>query len=495
MSKENSHDTAQPGLAAKLGFFALITVVVSSMLGGGVYSLPQNTAAASAAGPVIIAWLIVGFCVYFIANSFRILSDIRPDLKAGVYMYAREGFGRFIGFITAWGYWLMTIFGNVAFAVILMDALDYFFPGVFTGGNNFNSIIGGSILIWFYYFLVLSGVKRASLVNLIGTFSNMLPIFLFIVVLLFAIRAFHFDANFWGNSAAIRTRDLGSVGAQIKAPMLVALWCFIGVEGAVVLSGRARNQRDVGKATTVGFLVALCIYMLLSILPFGITSQHTLEGIPNPSTAGVLAIVVGKWGEWLMNCGLIVSVLTSWIAWTLLCAEIPMAAGENGTFPKGFSKTNKNGTAGIGLLVSTVIMQIAMLVVYFANNAWQAMYSVSSLVMLPAYLTTTLFLFKLCRNGEYRKYAAKGIALATVSGIIGFLFCLFMFYAGGINYVAMIPVLLSVGVPLFVWARREQIAQGDTDPIFLPFEKWCLGILLALDVLAIALVASGVITL
>ena len=495
MSEEEIPNKDKTNAAAKLGFFALVTVVVSSMLGGGVYSLPQNTAQSSAAGPVIIAWLVVGLGVYFIANSFRILSDIRPDLKAGVYMYAREGFGRFVGFITAWGYWLMTIFGNVAFAVILMDALDYFFPGVFAGGNNWYSGIGGSILIWFYYFLVLAGVKRASLVNLSGTASNMLPIFLFIIILLFAFSWSHFDRNFWGHSAAVASQDLGSVAAQVKAPMLVALWCFIGVEGAVVLSGRARKPADVGKATLAGFLVALCLYMLLSVLPFGIAAQHTLESIPNPSTAGVLAIVVGRWGEWLMNIGLIISVLTSWIAWTLLCAEIPLAAGLNGTFPKVFSRVNRNGTAGVGLLVSTIIMQIAMLVVHFADNAWQAMYSVSSLVMLPAYLTTTLFLFKLCRTKQYSRYAAKGIVLASVSGIVGFLFCLFMFYAGGLNYVAMVPVFLTLGVPLFLRARREQIAQGDTAPVFLASEKWYLAILLALDVLAVYLVVSGKITL
>ena len=389
----------------------------------------------------------------------------------------------------------MTIFGNVAFAVILMDSLNYFFPGVFTGGNNWNSVIFGSVLIWFYYFLVLAGVKKASLVNLIGTASNMFPLFLFIIILLFSFSFTQFDANFWGNSAKVASQDLGSVAAQIKAPMLVALWCFIGVEGAVVLSGRAKNPADVGKATLVGFLAALCLYMLLSVLPFGITTQHTLEGIPNPSTAGVLAIVVGKWGEWLMNIGLIISVLTSWIAWTLLCAEIPLAAGLNGTFPKAFSKVNKNGTAGVGLLVSTIIMQIAMLVVHFANNAWQAMYSVSSLVMLPAYLTTTLFLFKLCKTEQYRQYAARGIVLATISGIVGFLFCLFMFYAGGLNYVAMVPIFLTLGVPLFFWARKEQVAHGDNTPIFLTSEKWYLAILLALDVLAICLVFSGKITL
>lgn len=106
-----------------------------------------------------------------------------------------------------------------------------------------------------------------------------------------------------------------------------------------------------------------------------------------------------------MSCGLIISVLTSWLAWTLLCAEIPMAAGENGTFPKAFAHKNENGTASISLFVSSCIMQAAMLLVYFSHNAWETMLSISSLVMLPAYLTTTLYLYKLCRTEEYRQYA------------------------------------------------------------------------------------------
>ncbi|MDD4556187.1 MAG: amino acid permease [Alphaproteobacteria bacterium] len=485
-----SDNSKKSGAVTKLGFFALATVVVSSMLGGGVYSLPQNTAQASAAGPVIIAWLIAGFGIYFIANSFRILADIRPDLKSGVYMYAREGFGRFIGFIAAWGYWLMTVFGNVAFAVILMDAFNYFFPGVFTGGNNLNSIIVGSVLIWIYYFLVLRGVQKASVINVIGTVSNMLPIFLFIAILGFAFSYTQFTTDFWGNSAPLAAQNLGSVSAQIKAPMLVALWCFIGVEGAVVLSGRAKSPKDVGKATLLGFVIALVIYMLLSILPFGITSQHSLEGISNPSTAGVLEMVVGKWGAWMMNTGLILSVLSSWLAWTLLCAEIPMVAAENGTFPKVFAKTNENGTANFALLISSIIMQAAMLLVYFANDAWNTMLSICSLVMLPAYLTTTLYLYKLCRTEEYRQYAKKGFIAAAISGVIGFVFCLFMFYAGGMQYVLMVPILLTIGVPLFVWSRKEQIATGDNEPVFAAKEQFYLAVLLILDILALYLVLS-----
>src|SRR5690625_661698 len=267
-TKNSAHEAVAGMDKASLGLFALIAIVVTSMLGGGVFSLPQNMAQTSTAGRVIIAWLVTGFGVHFIANSFRILSDFRPDLKAGIYMYAREVFGPYLGFTVAWGYWLMSAVGNVAFAIILMDALNYFFPGVFTGGNNLASVIGGSILIWGYNFLVLAGVRQAGALNTIGTIAKLVPLVLFIVVLGLVFNMTQFEFDFWGGAKVHSSHPVGSLSSQILAPMLVTLWAFIGVEGAVVLSGRARNERDVGKATLIGFLLVLLVCALLSILPF-----------------------------------------------------------------------------------------------------------------------------------------------------------------------------------------------------------------------------------
>ena len=137
-------------VAGTLGIAGLAGIVISSMIGGGIFSLPQNMAQSASVGAVILAWLITGLGIYFIANTFRILSDVKPDLTAGIYMYARSGFGPYMGFNIGWSYWLCQIFGNVGYAVITMDALNYFYPGVFAGGNNLASIIGGSVLIWFF---------------------------------------------------------------------------------------------------------------------------------------------------------------------------------------------------------------------------------------------------------------------------------------------------------------------------------------------------------
>ena len=219
--------------AGKLGVFGLAGIVVSSMIGGGIFSLPQNMAQGAAVGAVILAWLITGFGIYFIANTFRILATVKPDLTSGIYMYARSGFGPYMGFNIGWSYWLCQIFGNVGYAVITMDALNYFFPGTFTGGTHLNSIIGGSLLIWGFNWLVLRGVKQATQINLIATIAKIVPLILFILILacVFSFRQFDFD--FWGH---MHGHNLGNLSTQIKSTMLVTLWSFIGIEGAVVLS-------------------------------------------------------------------------------------------------------------------------------------------------------------------------------------------------------------------------------------------------------------------
>ena len=111
-----------------MGAIGLAGIVISSMIGGGIFSLPQNMAGSASVGAVILAWVITGIGMYFIANSFRILSMAKPDLTTGIYMYAKKGFGSYMGFNIGWSYWLCQIFGNVGYAVITMDALNYFFP-------------------------------------------------------------------------------------------------------------------------------------------------------------------------------------------------------------------------------------------------------------------------------------------------------------------------------------------------------------------------------
>lgn len=439
--------------AGKLGVFGLAGIVISSMIGGGIFSLPQNMAQGAAVGAVLLAWLITGIGIYFIANTFRILSTVKPDLTSGIYMYARSGFGPYMGFNIGWSYWLCQIFGNVGYAVITMDALDYFFPGVFTGGNNLNSIIGGSLLIWGFNFLVLRGVKQATQINLIATIAKIVPLILFILILACVFNAHQFDFDFWGH---MHGHNLGDLSAQIKSTMLVTLWSFIGIEGAVVLSGRAKSQSDVGRATMLGFLGCLAIYVLLSILPFGLLSQEELAKIANPSTAGVLEHVVGKWGAWMMNIGLIIAVLASWLSWTMIVAQMPQSMAQNGTFPREFGAENQAGAPSVSLWVTSAMMQAAMLLVYFSSNAWNTMLSITGVMVLPAYLTSCLYLWKICSDHEFNQNLGISRWVAHLTAVFGSIYAIWLIYAAGLSYLLMAVVFIALGLPVYWCARRRQ---------------------------------------
>ena len=490
-NKNSSASSLQKTNPNGLGVFALAAIVVSSMIGGGIYSLPQNMAAGASAGAVLLAWVITGIGIYFIANTFSILSMAKPDLTTGIYMYSREGFGPFAGFTIGWSYWLCQVCGNVGYAVITMDALNYFFPPYFQGGNNLASIIGGSFIIWGFNFLVLKGIRQATIVNTIGTIVKIVPLVLFILILLFVFKFSHFDFNFWGEAVATKAK-LGTLSTQIKSTMLVTLWAFIGIEGAVVMSNRAKNIQEVGQATLLGFVGCLIIYVLLSLLPYGLMSQEELAAVANPSTAGILEKVVGPWGAWLMNIGLLVSVLTSWLAWTMVTAQIPQAAAQNGTFPKAFTLENEAGSPSVSLWVTSILMQIFILLVYFSNNAWNTMLSITGVMVLPAYFASCAYLWKLCEDGEYPNNLLVKRSSALFTSILGSIYALWLIYAAGLNYLLMAVVIVTLGIPVYIWARKE--SEPDK-PLFSTREYCFVAAFILLSLWAIYAFAHGIVNI
>jgi arginine:ornithine antiporter/lysine permease len=465
----------------KLGLIALTLLVISAMLGGGMFNLPQNMAQSAGLKSVLIAWLISGLGIFFLARTFQVLSDVKPDLKSGIYMYSRSGFGKFAGFQIAWGYWLSAVFANVAYAVLLMDTLNYFFPPYFKGGNTWQAIILVSFVFWGMNAMVLHGVKRAAALNVVGAISNFVPIAIFIVAVALFMKAGMWQSAFWGNvsKSATAPAPLGSILEQVRSTMLVTLWVFIGIEGAVVVSDRA-DQKTVSRATILAFVIVTTIYVLVSVLPFGNMTQPELAKLAPPSVAAILGSLVGQWGVYVINIGLMIAVLSSWLVWTILLAELPWAGAKDGSYPKVFAKTNEHGAASVSLWVSTAIMQAIMLLVYFSHNAWNVMLSITGVMILPAYIGSTAYLWKLLATRQYPRTAKVGPAQALVVSVLGTVYGLWLVYAAGLDYMIAGAVLFAIGIFVFVWARREH------DPHEFPFTRIELAVAIAIAALGIA---------
>ena len=293
----------------KIGLTALTALVLSSMIGSGIFSLPQNMAEVAGAEALIIGWMITGVGIIALGLSFWYLARLRPTLDGGIYAYARDGFGELVGFFSAWGYWLCATIGVTGYLVVAFEALGGFTdtPGqVFFGkGNTPAAFVGESAIVWAVYLLAARGVKEAAGVNLVATLVKVFPLLLFIGLALWFFRGETFAADWHG--AGLQATTL----TQVKDTMLITLWVFTGVEGAAVLSAHARKRSDVGLATVLGILIALALYVAITVLALSVLPRAEIAALANPSMAGVLQAMMGSAGGIIISACLIVSVLAS----------------------------------------------------------------------------------------------------------------------------------------------------------------------------------------
>ena len=447
--------------AQKLRLGALTALVVGSMIGGGIFSLPQNMAASAGAGAVLIGWAITAVGMLTLALVFQTLANRKPELDAGVYAYAKAGFGDYMGFSSAWGYWISAWIGNVSYMVLLFSTLGYFFP-VFGDGNTPVAIACASLLLWCIHFLVLGGIKQAAFINQITTVAKVVPLLLFIVITAIAFDAQVFTADFWGRG----NLELGSVMDQVRGMMLVTVWVFIGIEGANVYSARAERRSDVGKATVIGFYGVLLLLVLVNVLSMGIMSQPELAALKNPSMAGVLAHAVGPWGTLLISVGLVVSLLGGLLAWTLLCGEILFAGARDQSMPSFLKQENAKQVPSNALWLSNGLIQLFLIITLFNQATYlKLLYLATSMILVPYFWSAAYGVLVSWRSESYeRQSGARNTDLLIA--LVALLYSAWLIYAGGIQYLLLSALLYAPGALFFAKAKRE-LGQ----PVFTPLER------------------------
>ncbi|MDO4243887.1 MAG: arginine-ornithine antiporter [Actinomyces sp.] len=467
-----------PSSSPKVSLAALTALVIGSMIGGGIFGLPQQMAGAAAPGPLIIGWLITGFGMLMLAFVFQRLAVNKPEIDAGIYGYARAGFGDLVGFSSAWGYWLSAWIGNVGYLVLLMASIGVFVPG-FGDGNTALAIGVASVVMWLFHVLILRGIREAAIVNAIVTIGKVLPLLVFIVLGLLAFRLDVFTQDFWGSA------DSGSVLTQVKAMMLVTVWVFIGVEGASVFSERAKSRTDVGRATILGFVSVLALLLAVNVLSYGIMSRPELADLNDPSLAGVLEAAVGAWGAKFIALGLIISLVGALLSWFLMCAEIIRVPAQEGLMPKALGRENAKGVPVNALWLTMGLVQAFLIWTYFnASTYTNLILLASSLILLPYLLSALYQLLVAVRE----RPATSSVDL--VVGVLGSIYGIWLIYAAGLVYLLYTAIFYLVGVPFFLWARREQGGR-----LLKPVEWALVALFAVLSVIAVFGLAVGMLAL
>ncbi len=459
--------------AQKLSRIALTGMVVGSMVGAGIFSLPRTFGQATGPFGAIIAWIIAAGGMYMLARVFQLLAERKPDLDAGVYAYAKAGFGDYPGFLSAFGYWIGSCIGNVSYWVLIKSTLGAFFP-VFGDGNTVTAILVASAGIWLFHFMILRGIKQAASLNTIVTIAKIVPILVFIVLLIGAFKMGLFRENFWGGAELAEK----SLFQQVRDTMLVTVFVFIGIEGASVYSRYAKRRADVGWATIVGFLGVTALLILVTMLPYAVMARTDIADMRQPSMAGVLEAVVGPWGGVFVSIGLLISVLGAYLAWSLICAEVLFSAAKTRDMPKVFSTENRNAVPAAALWMTNIIVQLIVISTYWSQDAFALMLNLTSAMSLIPYLLVALYGFMLARRGETYDTAPEQRTRDIIFAFIASAYTAFMILAGGMKFVLLSCLLYAPGTLLYFWARREQgqkIFRPVELVIFLLTVAGCLG--------------------
>lgn len=455
----------------KVSLPTLTAMVVGSMIGSGVFLLPRRFGVETGVAGAVIAWTIAGAGMLMLAFVFQRLATRKPDLDAGIYAYARAGFGDYVGFNSAFGFWASACAGNTSYWVLIMATLGSLFPGLFPtlgDGSTVIAVVISSIGVWLFFYLILRGVKEAAIINRIATFAKIIPILMFIVIVVIAFKADIFTGNFWGGDG---NYSWSSLFEQAKGTMLITVFVFLGIEGASVYSRFAKKREDVGKATVIGFLAVLSVFMLVTLSSYGVLAQSDLAGTSQPSMAAVLESVVGPWGSVLIRVGVIISVLGAYLAWTLMAAEILYLPAKSDDMPKFLSRENSNGAPVNALIMAAGLVQFLLILLIFSDNALDFMLDLTAALALIPYLLAAGYALKLTITRETYSDGRSLVPDMVIAAVATF-YTLFLVYAAGWDHLLLSCILYAPGAVLYWMARRQRGLQ-----VFKPAEAVLFGII------------------
>jgi basic amino acid/polyamine antiporter, APA family len=449
---------AAPGRG--FGLPVAIALIMGSIIGVGIFNLPTSLAFYGPITLVSMALTTVGaiaLALLFAALSRRLPAD------GGPYAYSRVAFGNRIGFFNAWSYWITAWAGNAAIAVGWVLYVEEF---INTGHNKLITVLLVLAGLWIPAAINLSGVKNMGSVQMWTTVLKFAALVFMSTVGLFYIKGANFTP--WNISGE------GAVGA-IGGGMAIALFSYLGIEVASVAAGKVRDpDRNVPRSTVLGTLACAVVYMLSLTAVFGIVPSPTLQESNAPFTTAVNAMFGGTWAGNVMAVVVIISGFGALNGWTMICAEMPLAAANDGLFPGRFKRISRAGVPAFGIVASTVLASVAMIINYLGSNGATVF---TTLVLMTGITAAIPYAFSALAQIKWRLVDhrtlhtprfVRDMIVAVVALVFSILFIWYSRNTGHSFWVYWAPFFLAagalvLGIPVYA-AQRGKMTEPQAVP-------------------------------
>lgn len=429
------------GKRRSLGLAITTSLVLGNMVGSGVFLLPASLApygsyslwgwGLSAVGAIMLAWV------------FSRLARRLPR-AGGPYAYTHAGFGEFMGFLIAWGYWLCILASNAAIAVAMASYLAAFFPAL--SARPLLGALAALSAVWLLTVVNIIGVRTAGSVQLVTTILKLTPL-----LALAFFGALHFDPGVM----AAATTDATPLAA-VNTCAALTLWAFLGLESATIPADHVRDpEKTIPRATLLGTLIAAAFYIVCTTVVMGIVPTSALA-TSNAPFADAAQMLWGDWAGYFIAGAAVIACFGTLNGWILLQGQLPEAIAKDRLFPGFFARESRFATPALGLVVSSVLVSILI-----ALNYTRGLVPLFTFIIQIATLSTLIpYLF--CAMADMilgrREQQPRTKRIRDNSIAAGaFVFSLWAIAGTGQEAVYWGVLLLLAGVPLYVWQTGRKV--------------------------------------
>ena len=420
----------------KIGLLAATSLVVGNIIGAGIFVLPASLGKFGSIS--IVGWLFTATGALILAKIFSNFSKIVKGKSGGPYLYSKVVFGDFIGFLVAWGYWISCWVNNAAIAVAIVSALSFFIPELVT--NSFYSTLMGLSFIWIFTYTSSRGIKSSGNIQILTTIAKLIPLFL---IILFGFLVF--DLEIFPEFNLTNQNDF----EILPIVAVMTLYAFLGLECASIPAENIENpEKTIPKATMAGTLISTLIYILSTIVLFGVIPLETLINSPAPfAEAG--EIIGGKYFGFLISAGAAISAIGALNGWILITSYMPMTMADDNLFPKIFSKKNKKGFPFISLLLGSVLTSFVMTMNYTDGlvDRFEFLILLTTLsTLIPYFFVSASYILFHIEKSILKIKSFKSVFL----GIFGTIYSVWAIFGSGIESIVYGTILLIIGIPIYI---------------------------------------------
>jgi APA family basic amino acid/polyamine antiporter len=432
----------QPQDKNKLGIWMSTSLVIGNMIGAGIFMMPS--ALASFGGISILGWLVSSAGALLLAQVFSKLSVMVKEKTGGPYAFAKLGFGDYVGFLVAWGYWISTWVANAAIAIAFVSALSVLFP--ILEESPIAAVLLGLGAIWLLTWFNTRGVRNSGKMQLVTTILKLLPISVII-----AGGFFFFDASNFIPFNASEETNLGAIAITGT----LTLYAFVGFESATVPADNVVNpEKTIPRATMIGTAITTLFYILSTVVVMGMIPIEELATSPAPF-ADAMGIMSGEIGEEIVAAGAAIAAFGALNGWILIQSQIARATAIDNLFPKIFKTENKKGVPIWSLVIGSILSSVVMLMNYTEGlvEQFRFMILLSTLCCLVPYIFSAAAYVSISLQRNPGKGSKANI---FILGSLAFFYALWAVFGAGEKAVFWGFILLLLGTPFYVWLKWKQ---------------------------------------